>query len=703
MKYPKQPLKYPVTNKIDTVENYHGVQVPDPYRWLEDPDSEKTQEWVKSQNEITFNYLAEISEREIIKKRLTKIWDYEKYSIPFKEGDRYFYYKNDGLQNQSILYTLSTLDAEPKVLIDPNKLSEDGTVALSGIAISKDGKLIAYGISNSGSDWQEWRIKNIETGEDLPDFLQWIKFNRPAWKNDNQGLFYSRYEQPEGTGLEETNYLQKVYYHSLGTAQDDDVLIYEKPDKKEWMFSCSVTDDGKYLILRVSQSTENKNLIFYKDLTIPDPPIIELIGEFEAAYNLIDNENNIFWFVTNFDAPKKRVIAIDINNPPSPSLAKGENQDKWQEIIPETTDTLRGVGTLNNQFVAFYLKDAHTQIKIFNLDGSAVRDVDLPGIGSVGGFNGKRYDTTTFYSYVSFTTPSTIYQYDMVSGESTIYRQPNVDFNPDEFETKQIFYSSKDGTKIPMFITHKKGIKLDGNNPTILYGYGGFNVSLTPNFSISKLVWLEMGGVYAVANIRGGGEYGEEWHQAGIKQKKQNVFDDFISAAEWLIENNWTCSKNLAITGGSNGGLLVGACITQRPELFGAALPAVAVIDMLRFHKFTIGWAWVADYGSPNNPEEFKALYAYSPLHNLKSETSYPATLITTADHDDRVVPAHSFKFISALQEAHIGNNPVLIRIETKAGHGAGKPTRKIIEEITDEFAFLLRNFQIELPENFGN
>jgi len=703
MKYPKQPLTYPITHKTDTVENYHGVQVADPYRWLEDPDSEKTQEWVKFQNEITFNYLAEISERETIKKRLTKIWDYEKYSVPFQEGDRYFYYKNDGLQNQSILYTLPTLDAEPKVLIDPNKLSEDGTVALSGIAISKDGKLIAYGISKAGSDWQEWRIKNIETGEDLPDVLQWIKFNRPAWKDDNQGLFYCRYDQPQGRELEETNYLQKVYYHSLGIAQDDDVLIYEKPDKKEWMFNCSITKDGKYLILTVDQSTENKNLVFYKDLTTPDAPIVELISEFEAEYSLIDNDDNTFWFVTDFDAPKRQVIAIDINNPPSPSLVTGENKNKWQEIIPETRDTLREVGILNNQFVAFYLKDAHTQIKIFNLDGSLVRNVDLPGIGSVGGFNGKRYDTTTFYSYVSFTTPSSIYQYDMVSGESKIYRQPNVDFNPDEFETKQIFYSSKDGTSIPMFITHKKGIKLDGNNPTILYGYGGFNVSITPNFSISRLVWLEMGGIYAIANIRGGGEYGEEWHQAGIKQQKQNVFDDFISAAEWLIENNWTASEKLAITGASNGGLLVGACITQRPELFRAALPAVGVMDMLRFPKFTIGWAWVADYGSPDNPEEFKALYAYSPLHNLKPEISYPATLVTTADHDDRVVPAHSFKFISALQEVHIGDNPVLIRIETKAGHGAGKPTTKIIEEITDEFAFLLRNFEIELPENFGN
>ena len=696
-------VTYPITHKTDTVENYHGIQVPDPYRWLEDSDSEKTQEWVKSQNKITFNYLAEISEGETIKKRLTQIWDYEKYSAPFKEGDRYFYYKNDGLQNQSILYTLPTLDANPKVLIDPNKLSEDGTVALSGITISKDGNFIAYGISKAGSDWQEWHIKNIDTGEDLPDVLQWIKFYKPTWKKDNDGLFYSRYEQPKEGNLKETNYLHKVYYHSLRTSQDNDVLIYEKPDKKEWSFNSYTTEDERYLILTVWQSTDRKNLVFYQDLTIPDAPIVELISEFEAEYRLIDNDNNIFWFVTDFDAPKRRVIAIDINNPPSPSLVTGENKDKWQEIIPQATDALQGVSTLNNQFVAFYLKDAHTQVKIFNLDGSPVKNVELPGIGSVDGFHGKRNDTTTFYSYVSFTTPLSIYQYDMVSGESKIYRQPNVDFNLDVFETTQIFYSSKDGTSIPMFITHKKGVKLDGNNPTILYGYGGFNISLIPNFSITRLIWLEMGGIYAVPNIRGGGEYGEEWHKAGIKQHKQNVFDDFISAAEWLIENNWTFSSKLAITGASNGGLLVGACMTQRPELFSAALPAVGVMDMLRFHKFTIGWAWIAEYGSPDDPEEFQALYAYSPLHNLKPKISYPATLVTTADHDDRVFPAHSFKFISALQEVHIGDNPVLIRIATKAGHGAGKPTTKIIAEITDEFAFLLRNLEMKLPENFGN
>ncbi|MDY7024188.1 MAG: prolyl oligopeptidase family serine peptidase, partial [Cyanobacteriota bacterium] len=454
----------------------------------------------------------------------------------------------------------------------------------------------------------------------------------------------------------------------------------------EWGFGGSVTEDGKYLIISVWRGTDPKNLVFYKDLTQDDAPVIELISEFEAEYSFIDYEGTEFWLQTDLNAPKGKIISLDIHS---------KNRT---EIIPETEDTLQGVGLLNNQFIAFYLKDAHTQIKILNLDGSFIREVELPGIGSAGGFSGKRYETETFYSYTSFTTPTTIYRYNMVTGESQFYRQPNVDFNPELYETQQIFYQSKDGTQVPMFITHKKGLSLDSNNPTILYGYGGFNISLTPNFSISRIAWLEMGGVYAIPNLRGGGEYGEDWHQAGTKDQKQNVFDDFIAAAEWLIENKYTCSQKLAISGGSNGGLLVGACMTQRPDLFGAALPAVGVMDMLRFHKFTIGWAWCSEYGSSDNPEEFNTLYAYSPLHNLKSETAYPATLITTADHDDRVVPAHSFKFAAALQASHIGDNPVLIRIETKAGHGAGKPTAKIIEELADGFAFVVRVFEIN-PE----
>ncbi|CAD5970589.1 prolyl oligopeptidase family serine peptidase [Planktothrix agardhii] len=677
-------FSYPQTRKSDQVDNYHGVTVADPYRWLEDLDSEETASWVEAQNAVTFGYLNQIPAKETIKQRLTQLWDYEKYGIPFKQGNRYFYFKNDGLQNQSILYVLDSLDAEPEVLLDPNILSDDGTVALSGISISEDGNLMAYGLSTSGSDWQEWKVRDINTKEDLSDHLKWVKFSGASWIHDHQGFYYSRYDQPqEGKPLEEINYFQKLYYHRLGTDQSEDTLIYERPDHKEWGFNGFVTEDGKYLIISVWKGTESKNLVFYQDLTQTNAEVIELISEFEASYSFIDYQGDIFWFTTDLDASRSRVIAIDINTK-IPT-----------EIIPEAPETLEGVNILNNQFIADYLKDAHTQMKIFNLDGSFVREIELPGIGSVGGFGGKRYDAETFYSYTSFTAPNTIYRYNLITGESTIYRQAQVDFNPDDYETQQIFYPSKHGTLIPMFITAKKGVELNGNNPTILYGYGGFNISLTPSFSISRLVWLEMGGVYAIANLRGGGEYGENWHQAGTKLKKQNVFDDFICAAEWLIENRYTSAEKLAIMGGSNGGLLVGACMIQRPDLFAAVLPAVGVLDMLRFHKFTIGWAWCSDYGSPENPEEFQALYAYSPLHNLKPGTAYPATLITTGDHDDRVVPAHSFKFASALQEHHIGENPVLIRIETKAGHGAGKPTDKVIEEIADQFAFLKRVLQI--------
>jgi prolyl oligopeptidase len=680
-------MSYPISNKSDQVDNYHGTLVADPYRWLEDPDSAETRNWISAENQITFAYLNEIPAREKIKQRLTKLWDYEKYGIPFKEGNNYFYFKNNGLQNQSVLYTLKTLDAEPKVLIDPNKLSTDGTIALSGLAISENGKLLAYGLSTSGSDWQEWKVRDVETGEDLEDHLKWIKFSGASWTKDNQGFFYSRYDEPnEKTKLEDVNYYQKLYYHQLGTPQSEDVLIYHRDDQKEWGFSGNVTEDGSYLIISVWLGTDAKNLVFYKDLTNPDAEVVELINQFEADYSFIEHDEHIFYLRTDLNAPRGRLIAIDTKNPA---------QENWQEIIPQSVATLESANILNNQFVVDFLQDARTQIKIFDLNGALVREVELPGLGSAGGFGGKRDDTETFYSFTSFTTPGTIYRYNMVTGKSELFRQSQVDFNPDDYETKQIFYSSKDGTQVPMFITHKKGMQLDGNNPTYLYAYGGFNVSMTPSFSVSTLVWMEMGGVYAMPNIRGGGEYGEEWHQAGMKEKKQNVFDDFIAAAEWLIDNNYTRHARLAIAGGSNGGLLVGACMTQRPELFGAALPAVGVMDMLRFHKFTIGWAWVPEYGSPDNPEEFPALYSYSPLHNLKSGTAYPATLITTADHDDRVVPAHSFKFAATLQANHAGDAPVLIRIETKAGHGAGKPTAKIIEEAADKWAFLVQTLEV--------
>jgi prolyl oligopeptidase len=680
---PDLPLVYPQASKVEQVDDYHGILIPDPYRWLEDPDSEETKAWVEAENQVTFAYLEAIPARERIKERLTQLWDYEKYGVPFKKGERYFYFKNDGLQNQSVLYTLTHLDGEPTVLLDPNTLSEDGTVALAGLSVSENGKFLAYSLSTSGSDWQEWKVRDVELGQDLGDYLKWSKFSGASWTQDSEGFFYSRYDEPnETTKLQDANYFQKLFYHRLGTLQSEDVLVYERPDEKEWGFSGDVTEDGTYLIISVWKGTDSKNLVFYKDLSTTDAPVVELINIFEANYSFIDHEGTVFWFQTDLEAPRGRAIAIDISKP---------DRENWREIIPQEAETLGGIGVLNDQFVASYLKDAHTQIKIFDLDGSFIREVMLPGLGSAGGFDGKRHDTETFYSFTGFTTPNTIYRYDMRSDQSTIFRQPKVDFDPNDYETKQVFYESKDGTKVPMFITHKKGLKLDGSNPTYLYGYGGFNASMTPGFSVSNLVWMEMGGVYALPNLRGGGEYGEDWHQAGIKLKKQNVFDDFIAAAEWLIAHQYTSPAKLAIGGGSNGGLLVGACMTQRPDLFGAALPAVGVMDMLRFQKFTIGWAWVADYGSSDNPEEFKALYAYSPLHNLKLGTAYPATLITTADHDDRVVPAHSFKFAAALQETHQGEAPVLIRIETKAGHGAGKPTTKVIEEAADRWAFLVK------------
>jgi prolyl oligopeptidase len=687
------PLIYPVSPPGDQVDEYHGQAIADPYRWLEDPTSEPSRAWIEAQNAVTFGYLNQIEGRDRLQQRLSELWNYEKYGIPFKQGDRYFYFKNDGLQNQSVLYTLPSLDAEPRVLIDPNTLSADGTVALAGLSLSEDGNRLAYGLSQSGSDWTEWYVREVATGEDLADHLRWVKFSGATWTHDHQGFYYGRFDAPnEQTQLEDVNYFQKLYYHRLGTPQSDDVLVYHRPDQKEWMFGTQITEDGRYLLLYVSRSTGVENLLFYQDLSRPDAPsidapIVELISEFEASFGVIDNDGDRVWLRTTLEAPRGRVITIDLSNPA---------REHWQELIPQAAETLEGVSVLNHQFIASYLKDAHSQIKRFALDGTDLGDVALPGLGSVGGFGGKPADTETFYSFTSFTTPNTIYRYDLITGTSTLFRQPAIAFNPADYETTQVFYTSKDGTRVPMFITHKTGLVLNGQNPTYLYGYGGFNISLTPSFSPSLMVWLELGGVYAMPNLRGGGEYGEDWHAAGTKLKKQNVFDDFIAAAEWLIAQGYTRPQKLAIAGGSNGGLLVGACMTQRPDLFGAALPAVGVLDMLRFHKFTIGWAWCSDYGSPENAEEFPALYAYSPLHNLKPGTAYPATLITTADHDDRVVPAHSFKFAAALQAAHTGNNPVLIRIETKAGHGAGKPTTKQIEEAADKWAFLLRTLEVD-------
>jgi prolyl oligopeptidase len=677
---------YPQAKKSEVVDDYHGTKVADPYRWLEDPDSDDTRAWVEAENRLTFAYLDEIPERQKLKERLTKLWNYERYGVPFKEGGRYFWSKNDGLQNQSVLYTASSLTAEPRVLIDPNALSTDGTVALAGTEISPDGKLLAYGTAASGSDWQEWHVRDVETGKDLSDHIKWIKFSGASWTEDGRGFFYSRYDEPnEATKLEDANYFQKLYYHRVGTPQSEDVLVYERKDHKEWGFNGTATEDGKFLVVSIWQGTENKNRVYFRELSNSAPAagqVSALLDDFDAAYDFVGNDGPVFYFNTTLDAPRGRVIAIDTRAP---------ERAKWREIVPQSAETIEAVRLLNNQLVISYLKDAHGQVKVYGLDGKVVREIALPGIGTVSGFTGNPGDAETFYAYSSYTAPTTIYRLDLKTGSSTLFRQPKVDFDPTAFETKQVFYKSKDGTQVPMFLVHKKGLKLDGQNPTLLYGYGGFNVSLTPGFSVSNLVWLEMGGVYAVPNLRGGGEYGESWHTSGTKLRKQNVFDDFIAAAEWLIANKYTSPAKLAVSGGSNGGLLVGAILTQRPDLIGAALPAVGVMDMLRYHNFTIGWAWKSDYGSSENADEFKALYAYSPLHNIKTGVKYPATLITTADHDDRVVPAHSFKYAATLQKAASKDNPVLIRIETKSGHGASNVTKQI-EVTADVYAFIMFN-----------
>ena len=676
-------IKYPVSKKVEQVDDYFGVKVSDPYRWLEDINSADTKAWVEAQNKVTFDYLSTIPQREQIKSRLTELWNYEKFSAPFKEGGKYFYFKNDGLQNQYVLYVADSVTDKGRVLLDPNTLSADGTVALSGLAISKDGKTMAYGLSAAGSDWQEWRFRNVETGADLPDHLKFIKFSGASWTKDGKGVFYSRYPEPdEKSKLSAVNHYQKLYYHKLGTPQSEDVLIYERPDDKEMGISADVTEDGRWLAITVWKGTSPNVAIYYKDLSKPDSPIVPLDSSFQHGYSFIGNDGATFYYKTDLGAPRGTIVSRDVSN----------EKSGFTPIVPQAAETIESVSLINNQFVVSYLKDAYTQVRIFDKTGKAARNVELPGIGAANGFGGKQADTETFYTFSSFTTPPTIYRYDMKTGKSEVFRKSDVKFSGADYEVKQVFYKSKDGTKVPMFIVHKKGLKLDGTNPTLLYGYGGFSVSMTPYFSVTLLAWLEAGGVYAMPNIRGGAEYGEEWHVAGTKLKKQNVFDDFIAAAEYLINEKYTSPKKLAIRGGSNGGLLVGAVLNQRPELFGAAIPEVGVMDMLRFTEFTIGAAWTSDYGSPKIKEEFAAIYRYSPLHNIKPGTKYPAVMVTTADTDDRVFPAHSFKYAAALQAAQGGEAPVLIRIETKAGHGAGKPTAKIIEEAADIYGFLMKS-----------
>jgi len=673
---------YPPSQRSEHVDEYHGISVPDPYRWLEDPDSAETKAWVEAQNKVTFSYLEGIPQRSALKERLTELWNFERYGTPEQRGGRYFYTRNDGLQNQNVLYTAESLDAPPRELLDPNGLSPGGTVALVGWEVSEDGRFLAYGLAAAGSDWNEWRVREVATGRDLADHLRWVKFSGVSWTPDHRGFFYSRYDEPQaGEVLTGVNYHQKLYYHRLGEPQERDSLVYERKDQKEWGFRGQVTEDGRYLTIFVWRGTERKNQVFYKRLDIPDAPVVELLAGFDAEYEFLDNDGDVLWFLTDLDAPLRRIVAIDTRRP---------EREQWRELVPQAEHVIQGVGVVGDRFLVAYLKDAATQVRVFDLAGRWERDLPLPAIGQASGFGGRRKDVETFYQFTNFTTPATVYRYDLSDGASSVFRQPKVDFDPAAYETKQVFYHSKDGTRVPMFITHRRGLALDGNNPTLLYAYGGFDISITPSFSVMNLVWMEQGGVYAVPNLRGGGEYGRAWHEAGMKDRKQNVFDDFIAAGQWLIANNYTRSEKLAIRGGSNGGLLVGAVITQRPELFGAALPAVGVMDMLRFHKFTIGWAWVSEFGSSDDPAEFRTLFQYSPLHNLRPGTRYPATMVTTADHDDRVVPGHSFKFAAALQHAHAGDAPVLIRIETSAGHGAGTPTSKLIDTAADSLAFLM-------------
>ena len=681
------PRVYPKAPTSNTTDNYHGTKVADPYRPLEELDSEPTRAWVEAENLITESYFQAIPQRSSLKDRLTALWDYEKFSAPSKEGGRYFYSYNSGLQNQSVLFSTTSLDQPAKPLLDPNLLSKDGTVALSGLSVSKDGRRLAYSLAEAGSDWTTWRVRDVESGTDLEDVIRWSKFSDADWTPDGKGFFYGRFPEPQpGSDLKAANYYQKVYYHTLGTPQADDKLVWKDDEHKEWRANPTVTDDAKYLLLTLGQGTDHKYRVLWRPFDQPDAEPVHLVGNFDHDFSFIDNNGPWLFFKTDQDAPRGKLIAINVHHP---------EPTAWKVVIPETEETLVSVSRVGNQLFANYLKDAHSLVRIVDLEGNRLKDLELPGLGTAGGFRGDRDSTETFYSFASYARPTTIYRYDLAAAKSSLWKAPKVGFDPDAFETQQVFYKSKDGTRIPMFLTYKKGLKPTASTPCLLYGYGGFNIPLTPAFSPTNLVWMEQGGVYAVANLRGGGEYGESWHQAGTKLNKQNVFDDFIAAGEWLITNGWTSTPKLAIEGRSNGGLLVGACMTQRPDLFGAALPGVGVLDMLRFHTFTIGWAWIDDYGSSANPDQFPALYKYSPLHNVKPGTCYPPTLVTTADHDDRVYPAHSFKFAAALQAAQACANPVLIRIETRAGHGAGKPTTKVIEESADKLAFLLNELKV--------
>ncbi len=678
-------LQYPVTKKSDVKENYHGVEVADPFRWLEDDNSNETKAWVIEQNKVTFNYLQSIPFRNKVKERLSEMWNYPRIGSPSKEGNWYYFSKNDGLQNQSILYRQMGLTGEAEVFLDPNKLSGDGTAALGGISFSKSSRYFAYLVAQSGSDWQEISVMDVATKKLLTDKIQWVKFSGVSWKGD-EGFYYSRYPAPDDKNkLSKQNQFHAVYYHKMGTAQEQDELVFEDKAHPLRNVGAGLTEDNRFLILSTSEGTSG-NEVWVKDLLQQQKEFSLLVPGFKTEPSVIENVADKLLLLTNDGAPNYKVILIDPKNP-----------KVQQVVIPERQEVLQNVNTGGGYLFCSYLKDASTKVFQYTMDGKLVREIKLPGIGSAGGFGGKKEDKEFFYTYSSYNSPATIYRYNIATGSSVLFRKTETKFKNEEYETKQVFFTSKDGTKVPMFLTAKKGMKLDGNNPVLLYGYGGFNIPQTPGFSISNAFWMEQGGIYAVVNLRGGNEYGEAWHKAGMLENKQHVFDDFIGAAEYLIANNYTNKNKIAIRGGSNGGLLVGACMTQRPDLFKVALPAVGVMDMLRYHLFTIGWAWAVEYGRSDNADQFKYLIQYSPLHNLKDGTAYPATLVTTADHDDRVVPAHSFKFAARLQEAHKGNNPVLIRIETKAGHGAGKPTSKQIEEAADIWSFVMYNMGMEL------
>lgn len=683
----KSNILYPETTKSDHVDTYHGVEVPDPYQWLEDDLSAETEAWVQAQNQVTKAFLNGIDFRAPLKSRIEELMDYEKVSAPFEEGDYIYFYKNDGLQNHSVLYRTrkGEQEAEPTVFLDPNSFSEDGTVGLRGVYFTKDGSLAAYMITEGGSDWRKVIVIDTESLETIGDTLIDVKFSGLSWR-DKDGFYYSSYDNPkESSELSAKTQYHKLYYHKLNTSQKEDVLVYGGEKQPNRYIGGTVSEDGNYLIVSAAQNTSGAQL-YVKELSQANSDFIQIQDDYFARCTYVDNVGSTFYLYTNIDAPNYRLVKTDLSKP---------TQANWEDVIPETENVLR-VNSGGGKFFANYLVDAKSAVKQFDRNGQLERQVNLPGIGTARGFGAKKKDKTLYYSFTSFTDPSTIYKYDMATGASTLYRQPEVDFDPAAYETRQVFYASKDGTQVPMFITHKKGLELNGKNPTYLYAYGGFNISLTPSFSASRIVWLENGGVYAQPNLRGGGEYGEKWHKAGTQMNKQNVFDDFIAAGEYLIKEGYTSSDYLAIAGGSNGGLLVGATMTQRPDLAKVALPAVGVMDMLKYHKFTSGAGWAADYGTAeDSPEMFAYLKGYSPYHNLKDGVSYPATMVTTADHDDRVVPAHSFKFAARLQEAHRGDNPVLIRIETNAGHGSVS-TKQTIELTTDRYAFIWANMGIE-------